>query len=219
MDVVDGSADGHAQLAVVGAGVGRTGTHSLKVALEELLGGRCHHMIEVFGDPEVQVPGWMGAIDGRPTDWGALLGDFRAIVDWPGASFWPEILAANPGAIVLLSTRDAEGWYRSASNTIFQAMGTVAPEARPWMDAVTKLLHDRFSDRFDDAGVMIDAFNAHNERVRREVPPAQLIDWQPGDGWEPICAKLGVAVPDHPFPVTNTTDEFRANFGMDPLSK
>src|SRR5258706_12215987 len=109
-------------LQVVGAGVGRTGTHSLKLALEQLLGGRCHHMMEMFGN-ESQIAGWTEAIEGRPVDWNALLSEFTALVDWPGASFWPELHAANPDALVLLSVRDPEGWYKSASNTSFLAMG------------------------------------------------------------------------------------------------
>src|SRR6185312_12139311 len=99
-------------LKVVGAGVGRTGTASLKQALERLLGGRCHHMFEMSGNPD-EARVWTEAIDGRAVDWQKLLGAYTAQVDWPGASFWPEISAAHPDALVLLSTRDAEAWYRS----------------------------------------------------------------------------------------------------------
>ncbi len=103
---------------VVGAGVGRTGTHSLKLALEQLLGGRCHHMVEIIADPP-QAAAWTDAIEGRDVDWQQVLDGYVAVVDWPGASFWKEISDANPEALVLLSTRDPESWYRSASNTIF----------------------------------------------------------------------------------------------------
>ena len=203
-------------LRVVGAGVGRTGTHSLKVALEQLLGGPCHHMVEILGDPS-QMPGWTDAVNGRPVDWSQLLAGYRSIVDWPGGAFWRELLAANPDALVLLSVRDPDDWYRSASNTIFQTFDHVPDEARPWMETVRKLLHDRFSDRFDDKDAMITAFNRHNDDVRREAPPAQLLEWQPGDGWEPICERLQVPVPTEPFPVTNTTDDFRQMIGLPPL--
>src|SRR6478752_10786636 len=122
-------------LRVVGAGVGRTGTASLKVALEQLLGGRCHHMLEIIGDPS-QVPGWTDAVDGREVDWQQLLDGYVALVDWPGASFWRELAAANPDALVLLSVRDPEAWYRSASNTIFLAFDNLPPELQPWMNSV-----------------------------------------------------------------------------------
>ena len=205
------------ELAVVGAGVGRTGTHSLKLALERLLDAPCHHMIEILGDP-TQIPAWIDAIDGRPVDWSAMLARYRAIVDWPGGSFWRELSAAYPDAVVLLSVRDPEGWYRSASNTIFLTFDQMPPEVAPWLDAVRRLMRDRFSDRFDDPTAMMDAFVRHNEAGRAEVPANRLLEWAPGDGWGPICERLGLPVPAEPFPVTNTTDEFREMLGLPPLA-
>ncbi len=205
------------ELVVVGAGVGRTGTQSLKVALEQLLDAPCHHMAEILGDP-AQIPAWIDAIEGRPVDWSAMLARYRAIVDWPGGAFWRELSTANPEALVLLSVRDPEAWYRSASNTIFLAFDNMPAELQPWMSEVRKLLHDRFSDRFDDPTAMMDAFVRHNESVRAEVPAGRLLEWTPGDGWEPICERLGLPVPTEPFPVTNTTNEFREMIGMAPLT-
>jgi hypothetical protein len=200
-------------LRVVGAGVGRTGTHSLKLALEQLLGGPCHHMVEVLSNP-AQVAGWTDLIEGRPVGWDEFLGGYRAMVDWPGASYWREALAANPDALVLLSVRDADSWYRSASNTIFLGFEGLPDELRPWMNTFRQALHERFSDQFDDPDAMTSAFERHNAEVRREVPASQLLEWQASDGWGPICARLGLPVPSEPFPVTNTTDEFRAMFGL-----
>jgi hypothetical protein len=205
------------ELAVVGAGVGRTGTHSLKLALEQLLEAPCHHMLEILGDPH-QVPAWTDAIEGRPVDWSAMLSRYRAVVDWPGGSFWRELSLANPNALVLLSVRDPEGWYRSASNTIFLAFEHMPPEMRPWMDEVRKLLRDRFSDRFDDSSAMIDAYLRHNDAVRAEVPASRLLEWNLGDDWDPICERLRLPVPAEPFPSTNSTDEFREMVGLPPVS-
>jgi hypothetical protein len=205
------------ELKVVGAGVGRTGTHSLKLALEQLLGAPCHHMLEVLGDPD-QVPAWIDAIEGRPVDWSVMLSKYGAIVDWPGGAFWSELSRANPTALVLLSVRDPEEWYRSASNTIFLTFDNMPPELAPWMDAVRKLLHDRFSDRFDDPTAMMDAYIRHNDAVCAKVSAGRLLEWNLGDGWEPICDRLGVPVPSEPFPVTNSTDEFREMVGIPPLS-
>lgn len=204
-------------LQIVGAGVGRTGTNSLKIALEQLLGGTCHHMMEIFARPD-QVAGFTAAIDGEPVDWSALLADFTAMVDFPGSLFWREIAAANPDAPVLLSTRDAKGWYKSASNTIFLAFDHMPPELAPWMAAVRRGLHDRFSDDFENEDAMIAAYERHNAEVRAEVPAERLIDWTPSDGWGPICAGLNLPVPAEPFPVTNTTKEFREMIGVEPLA-
>jgi Sulfotransferase domain len=197
-------------LKVVGAGVGRTGTNSLKLALERLLGAPCHHMFEIREDM-TQTVGWTDAIEGRPVDWETMLAGYSALVDWPGASFWPELSAANPDALVLLSVRDPQAWYRSASNTIFPFLANPPAEKGPWMETMRKLLRNRFSDRFDDEGAMLDAFEHHNDAVREATPPQRLLEWSPGDGWEPICERLGLDVPDEPFPHTNSTAEFHAD--------
>jgi hypothetical protein len=202
-------------LKVVGAGVGRTGTNSLKVALERLLGGACHHMFEVGAREDVQIPLWTDAIYGRPVDWHEVMNGFVAQVDWPGAAFWPELCSTFPEAMVILSVRPAEDWYRSASNTIFPRLSLEGE----WRDAMRKLLRDRFCDRFDDKAAMIDAYERHNDEVRQTVPPGRLIEWSPSTGWGPICKGLGVAEPDEAFPVTNTSEEFRSKVGPEPVWK
>lgn len=198
-------------LQVIGPGVGRTGTNSLKLALERLLGGRCHHMWEVGADAERQVPLWTAAIEGRPVDWHDLMDGFVAQVDWPGASFWPELTSAFPDALVVLSVRPAEEWYASASNTIFEAISLEGE----WRATLRKLLTDRFCGRLDDKGAMIEAYEQHNERVRRSIAPDRLLEWTPSDGWEPLSRFLGTPVPSEPFPVTNTTAQFREMLGLD----
>ncbi|MDQ1397811.1 MAG: hypothetical protein QOG64_3070, partial [Acidimicrobiaceae bacterium] len=203
------------ELRVVGAGVGRTGTHSLKIALEELLGAPCHHMLEIIGDP-TQTAGWTAAVNGEP-DWPLIFERYAAVVDWPGAAFWRELHDEYPEALVLLSVRDPQEWYRSASNTIFQSFDHMPPEMAPWMDSVRCLLRERFCDDMGNPAAMIDAFERHNAAVKATVPADRLLVWQPGDGWEPICERLGLPVPTEPFPITNTTDEFRAMLGMTPL--
>ena len=203
-------------LQVVGAGVGRTGTASLKLGLEQLLGGRCHHMLEIIGDPG-QAPGWEAAIEGEDVDWDELLGGYVAQVDWPGASFWRELAAANPDALVVLSTRDPEAWYRSASNTIFNVFEGAPPGLDEWFGAVRRMLAERFCDDLDNPAAMIAAFERHNDEVRDGVPADRLLEWTATEGWEPLCDRLGVPVPEEPFPVTNRTNDTRALIGLPPL--
>ena len=181
-----------------------------------MLGGPCHHMFEIVANP-AQIPGWTAAIDGSETDWHGLLDGYVAQVDWPGASFWPELTAANPDALVILSIRDTDAWYASASNTIFQVFDKMPPEFSPWFDSVARLMAERFCAELDNPAAMMDAYDRHNAAVRRAVPADRLLEWTATDGWEPICERLGVAVPDEPFPVTNQTTAWRANFGMPPL--
>lgn len=196
------------QLRVVGAGVGRTGTLSLKLALERLLEAPCYHMLEVFGHLDDHVPMWHAAARGEPVDWDVLFDGYSAGVDWPVGAFWPELMDAYPDALILLSSRDSESWWRSASNTIFPTSGAMGDDAPEWFEMMTEMMAARFTPALDDRDRCIAAFEAHNARVRAEVPPERLLDWQPADGWEPICAALGVDVPDDPFPKANTTEEF-----------
>ena len=207
-------------LRVVGAGLGRTGTHSLQLALQQLLGGPCYHMVEVFGRPD-DIPVWHAAVNGDQPDWNAFLADYVATVDWPACAFWREMAEANPDAPVLLSSRDVDGWWKSASNTIF-VVGTIPPTDNPQLEAQRAMALDMFRNTFtpdwQDEAEAKRAFEAHNAEVRASIPADRLIDWHPGDGWEPICEKLGIPVPSEPFPHVNTTDEFRAMVGMEPLT-
>jgi hypothetical protein len=193
-------------MRVVGAGLGRTGTLSLKVALERLLGGRCYHMAEVFEHPE-HVASWHAATRDDFPDWHALFRDYRAAVNWPASAFWYEIAAAFPDAIVLLSVRDPESWWKSAHDTIFSAIDDVQGE---WRDMIDALFATRFTSAIGDRAASIAAFERHNENVRRTVPPSRLLEWRATDGWAPLCAALGVPVPAEPFPKVNTTVDFLA---------
>ncbi len=193
-------------LRVIGAGVGRTGTNSLQLALQQLLHGRCYHMHEVFPRPD-DIPVWHAAALGRMPDWPAFFAEFNAAVDWPASAFWPELAAAFPHAVIVLSTRrDAETWWRSASATIFPA--TLAAPDDPWRRMIDDLLAQRFTRAIEDKAACIAAYEAHNARVRATVPAARLLEWQVEDGWAPLCAALDLPVPDEPFPHVNSTMEF-----------
>jgi len=205
-------------LRVVGAGLGRTGTHSLKLAFEQLLGGPCYHMLEVLGRPD-QAAAWSGAALGVEPDWATFLKDYVATVDWPAASFWPELMASAPGAVVVLSSRDSDAWWKSASETIFSVLDRGAPPDDPGAVAelamIGNVLDRRFTSEWRDRDKAIAAYDAHNEAVRASVPPERLVEWRPGDGWAPLCAALDIDLPSDPFPHVNTTSEFRAMTGLD----
>ena len=205
-------------LQVVGAGLGRTGTHSLKVALEQLLGGPCYHMVEVFGRPD-QRDTWAAAVRGEEVDWTSFLAPYRATVDWPAAAFWKELSVAAPDAVIVLSTRDSDAWWKSASETIFAVLARGAsPDdegGREELAMIEGLIEQRFTPDWQERAGAIAAYEAHNAQVRAEAPPGRLVEWQPGDGWAPLCAALGLAEPSEPFPHLNSTSDFRAMTGLD----
>lgn len=201
-------------MRVVGAGLGRTGTASLKRALETLLGGTCHHMFEVT--TVEQARGWQAAAEGNPPDWHEFLADYTALVDWPGASFWPELSAAFPDALVLLSVRDSlDQWYDSASTTIFRPGEPPAEPDELWTARRAMwqaIARTRFTPDPTDRDAAIAAAAAHNQAVVDTIEPERLLVYRAGDGWEPLCAALDLPVPDEPYPVTNTREEFLARF-------
>jgi len=202
-------------LKVVGAGLGRTGTDSLKTALRRLTGGPCYHMHEVFEHPE-SVALWHAVVRGESDDWDTLMDGYTASVDWPASAFWPELSAANPDAIVLLSSRATpEEWWASMEKTIIPTLTMELPPGAAGMSEHRAMVLDLFERRltpdWQHPQAAMDAYERHNEHVRHDVPAERLVDWQPGDGWEPICNALGVAVPSDAFPHTNTSEEFQAN--------
>lgn len=197
-------------LRVVGAGVGRTGTESLKLGLELLLGGRCYHMLELIANPH-GFRYWARAVSDEMPDWDEVFDGYVAAVDWPAAAFWPEIIAAYPDALVLLSTRNsAEEWYRSASETIFALMPEQIPDEGSDRSFLPQMMAERFTADLHDPAKAMAAYEAHNQRVRDMVPSERLLEWRPGDAWGPICDALDLPEPDVPFPHANTTAMFHA---------
>ena len=210
-------------LEVIGASFGRTGTLSLKAALEELGFGPCYHMRELYEHPE-HVGQWRAAMRGEPVDWERVLGGYRATVDWPGCTFYEELLERNPDAKVVLTVRDPQRWYESAHDTIYKASkasfsaafglaGLVMPRVRP-INSASRFVSDLiwegdFDGRFGDRGYAIETFERHNGGVERRVPPGRLLVYEVKQGWGPLCEFLGVEAPDKPFPHLNDGEAFR----------
>lgn len=194
---------------VVGSGLGRTGTFSLKLGLERLLGEPCYHMYEVFQHLD-HVPHWRAAADGNMPDWDQLFNGFGAAVDWPASAFWREISEAYPDALIIHSVRDPESWWNSAHETIFQAIPSVPDDRAEWLDMVMTILGTRFTADIQNKEACIEVFNRHNEEVIRTAPKDRLLVWQAKDGYAPICERLGLPVPEEPFPRANTKEEFLA---------
>lgn len=197
-------------LSVFSAGFGRTGTLSLKLALEQIGFGPCHHMDEVVHNGETQIPLWNEAYAGQP-DFETIYAGYRSAVDWPTAAFWRELADTYPHAKVILSTRSAESWRASFAGTILTILS--APEtwpanARPWLEMVFNVVVNRsLGGRMGDDDLLA-AFNAHEAAVKSAVPPDRLLVFDVRQGWEPLCDFLGQPVPNSPFPRTNSKEEF-----------
>lgn len=197
-------------MKVIGAGVGRTGTYSLKLAINRLGLGPCHHMEEVLHNRPVQLPLWVAAASGEP-DWDAIYDGYGSAVDWPTAAFFRELSVAYPQAKFVLTHRSPESWAASFSETIYKLLAgrDQAPEdMRPWLDMGANVIgRSGFPAGLDVAGLMA-GFTAHNEAVQEVIPADRLLVYQVKEGWGPLCDFLGVPVPDEPFPRTNDRSEF-----------
>jgi len=206
-------------LKVVGAGFGRTGTLSLKVALERIGFGPCYHMVEVFPRPE-HVAMWHRLAFEQSMDWDEIFRGFHATVDWPAARWWREIAAHFPDAKVLLSVRDSEAWYKSVTDTIYQPMKSPAPDGVPELVRLQSemarkaILGETFDNRFEDKAHAIEVFRKHNQAVRDAIDPARLLVFDVREGWGPLCRFLEVPIPDEPFPRLNDTATFQAMMRM-----
>jgi hypothetical protein len=212
-------------MRMIGAGFGRTGTTSLKAALETLGFGPSYRLDEVFKHPE-QVAFWEAARRGERVDWEGFFTGYGVAVDWPAFFFYGELMKAFPEAPVILTVRDPGRWYESVRSTIygihklsagpapvrqaFALAGHFAPGVTGIARLADRTLWDGlFDGRFEDRSFAIEMFHRHNAEVRRRVPPERLLVYDVKEGWAPLCDFLGVEVPDEPFPHLNDSREMR----------
>jgi Sulfotransferase domain len=197
-------------IKVIGAGVGRTGTYSLKLAISRLGLGPCHHMEAVIQNMPAQVPLWAAALEGKP-DWAAMFDGFNSAVDWPTASFFRELAQIYPSAKFVLTHRDPEAWADSFGATIYTVMAQrdQFPQAlQAWLSMAYGVVARAGFPSGLSREELIRAFRAHNDAVKAAIAPARLLVYQVKEGWGPLCDFLGMEAPDEPFPRSNSRDEF-----------
>lgn len=192
-------------LKVIGSGLGRTGTLSTKLALEQLGFAPCHHMVEVFLHPD-SLPLWIAAQQGEG-GWEAIFADYQAMVDHPGCAHWRELMDVFPDAKVLHTVRDPDKWFDSTQATIFNPdrPGPPGGPLKTFMDQI----HGWYGGDIHDRAFMTDFFRRHSEAVVAGVPKDRLLVFEVAQGWAPLCEFLGVPIPETPYPRENTTQEFQ----------
>jgi hypothetical protein len=207
-------------LSVIGAGLSRTGTMSLKLAIEQLGLGPCHHMTELFTHFHL-VALWERALDGTLGDFEEIFKDYAATTDEPAAIMWETLANRYPAARVILTLRDPEKWWASMRATIYSQP---PPSGTPNADAFTRMARKMAHYSLHDLGLprpplgtqvtrpsretMLARFHAHNEKVRRSAAPGRLLVFEVAQGWEPLCGFLGKPTPATPFPRVNDATEW-----------
>lgn len=199
-------------LEVIGAGFGRTGTHSLAAALEILGYGPCYHMLELHRNPDHN-SAWADAMEGNEVEWHALFKAYNSTVEWPTVSFLDQILPEFPKAKVVLTLRDAEDWYESASATIFDGLALSRfnpdPIQRKRGGLARRLILDGvFSGRHREKEHAIAVYRQHIDRVIGMVSTESLLLYRIGEGWEPLCEFLSVKSPEEDFPWLHERKQF-----------
>lgn len=194
------------ELTVVGASFGRTGTTSVRKALEHLGFGPCHYMRHLAVNDR-HAADWLRVAQGEPPDFGTLLGGFAATIAWPASCYWRELAAANPSAKVLLIRRDPADWYASVARTLYR---TRPKTPRGDYDRVIEELiwNGVFDGRFTDPHHAMNVYREHYRTVRDEISSDRLVEVDPTRGWPPLCEALGVPVPEQTFPHANSTGEY-----------
>ena len=207
-------------LQVIAAGFGRTGTLSMQAALEQLGFAPCYHYTEVVerrpGRNDGHLRAWVDLAKGRRAiDWRWLFAGYAAVVDFPMCTYYAEQLAAFPDARVVLTLRDPERWFESF-DTLVRGLRRLrfgrlfAPKLRATATIFEHLVRRRvFAGRLDRASC-IEAFLRHRDEVVRRVPAERLLVYEVGQGWGPLCAFLGVPVPEAPFPHLNEGEDLQA---------
>lgn len=199
-------------LEIIGPGFGRTGTSSLKTALEQLGFGPAHHMFEVRDHPEL-LPAWEAVARGEPADWDEMFAGYRSQTDWPGARVWRELARHWPDAKVVLTVRDPDEWFDSVQATIVPFLAARGRHGSEHANAIARMgqaliAEQVFDDRLTDRTHATRVFEDHIAAVRAEIAPERLLVLDLHEGWAPLCAFLGAPVPDGEFPHTNSSRQF-----------
>ena len=192
-------------LKIIGAGMGRTGTASLKVALEALNMGSCYHMSEVFKNPEC-IKDWVNAAEGN-ADWDKVFSGYTGTVDNPGCNFWKELADYYPKAKVILTVRDANKWFDSTNETIHSVEFASFIKNSPFGEMIQKTIWDPMENRMQDREYMVDFFTKRTADIVNSIAADRLLVYRISEGWEPLCKFLDTPVPDVEFPRINSRNE------------
>jgi len=211
----------NASLEVIGVGWGRTGTFSLKNALETLGFGKCYHMTEVLANERDDVSMWEQVIDNGPSTAAGvesleqIFDGYHSCTDWPAVAFWETLFEMNPHAKFVLTVRDPEDWYTSVQGSIGDFLEKTLAHAdtssRQYrqcaMSARLPCGGKTLMDVFKSRDLATKSFSDHMERVKETIPESQLLIFRPEDGWQALCNFLNVPIPNQPFSHRDATKE------------
>ncbi len=210
----------------IGAGLPRTGTNTLKRALETLGYAKTYHMKELLNNPE-KLSYWLSMESSGTMDYDTIYDGFVASVDFPCYPWYKEHMEKYPEAKVILTTRPFDKWYKSLESTIWTAGPQTLPEKLRMMSklifdsrlrkvigcvklAKRQIFEVSMQNRFGDIDFARKMWEAHHEDVKKHVPAEKLLIYEVKDGWGPLCDFLGVPEPSEPLPHLNKKENFKS---------
>ncbi len=216
-------------LQVIAVGPPRTGTSSLKVALQSLGFARCMHMDELFNQPNL-VDHWIELFETGKTDFATLFAGYQSSADFPGCLAYRELMAHYPEAKFIVNYRDADAWYDSMLETVYAFVPRTAEQKQSLLEkgeqdprylGIAKtlalvevyLLERHYAGQFADRERTIARYHRFFTEVRETIPASRRLDYRLGDGWEPLCSFLGKDVPTESFPFKNKRQDFITQVG------
>jgi hypothetical protein len=214
---------------VIATGLPRTGTSSLKAALQEIGYGPCQHMENLFNTPRL-VGLWIELFETGTTDFNALLEGFQSTSDFPGCLHYQKLMEVHPDAKIILNQRDPEQWYESIVKTIYAVVPRTEEEKAnlnekakqspkfAGMAKGLKFVDDYLLSGFLGGNILdkddaIKRYLAHEAEVKAFVPADRLLELPLGAGWKPLCEFLDVPVPTSEYPFKNKRNDFLKQLG------
>ena len=212
-------------LVVIGTGLSRTGTTTLRKVIEELGLGPCYNSTELFIRPR-GIEFWEALEKGDKVDFEDFFKNYNAIIGFPCYIFHQQLKGKYPDAKLILSYRDPEVWHEDISRTVFESESShvnkaYADEVRsfdPYLaDCILRIhglqkriLEDNyFEGRFADKDFAVQRYMEWNEDIKTIYAEDELLEYQVTEGWGPVCEFLGLPVPEgKPFPHLNDPNTF-----------
>jgi hypothetical protein len=206
---------------VIGAGLSRTGTSSFSVALSILLNGPVYHGgTQVVLRAPTEIKHWIKVLKHypptSPSDRANIqrgakerLDGYAAVTDVPANGLVEELMELYPDAIVICTTRDAQGWVKSMDtlNSLtlmaFLRFALFPLDGMRHFPSLTEGFAKQWKHLYGDGPVTETTYERHIEYLKRVVPKEKLFFFDVREGWGPLCKILGVEVPDVEFPRIN----------------
>ncbi len=196
-------------MQLIGAAFPRTGTMSIKHAIEMLGVGPCYHMHELFLHPE-HIPLWMQARQTSTFDWTRVMAGYQASLDTPACLYWRELADYFPQAKVLLTVRDPSSWYDSIAATIHPIVYRPESAANHALAMVKELFFESYlQGQFLDKKATMQRYTDYCNEVRQYIDPARLVEYSVAQGWPALCEIFQQPVPNQDFPRSNSRADFR----------